>query len=102
METLKSEDGGRPTPSIMTYVYVLESANAPQHRYVGLTPDLKQRFSDHNAGRSSHTRKFKPWNLVVYTAFADKKAAVEFERYLKTGSGIAFLKRHFLRRLPPI
>jgi putative endonuclease len=86
----------------MTYVYVLESANEPARRYVGLTPDLKQRFADHNAGRSSYTRKFKPWNLVVYTAFADEKSAVEFERYLKTGSGIAFLKRHYLRRPPAL
>jgi putative endonuclease len=85
----------------MTYVYVLESAHDPRQRYVGLTPDLKHRFADHNAGRSPHTRKHKPWNLITYTAFADKNTAVEFERYLKTGSGRAFLQRHFLRRPPP-
>ncbi len=83
----------------MTYVYVLESAREPNHRYVGLTSDLKQRFADHNAGRSPHTRKHTPWNLVAYTAFADEMTAVAFERYLKSGSGRAFLTRHFLRRL---
>jgi putative endonuclease len=86
----------------MTHVYLLESAIQPNRRYVGLTPDLKQRFADHNAGRSRHTGKYKPWNLVVYTAFADENAAVEFERYLKTGSGRAFLQRHYLRRPPPL
>ncbi len=40
----------------MTYVYLLESAHDRNQRYVGLTPDLKQRFADHNAGRSPHTR----------------------------------------------
>jgi putative endonuclease len=86
----------------MTYVYILESAREPNRRYVGLTPDLKKRFADHNSGRSSHTRKYKPWNLVAYTAFADERGAAEFERYLKTGSGLAFLKRHYFRHSSPI
>jgi len=81
----------------MTYVYVLESVHDRSQRYVGLTPDLKQRFADHNTGRSPHTRKHKPWNLVAYTAFADEPTAVAFERYLKSGSGRAFLQRHYFR-----
>ncbi len=82
----------------MTYVYVLESVHDRSQRYVGLTPDLKQRFADHNTGRSPHTRKHKPWNLVAYTAFADEPTAVAFERYLKSGSGRAFLQRHYFRK----
>ncbi len=82
----------------MTYVYLLESARERNQHYVGITPDLKQRLADHNAGRSTHTSKHKPWNLVTYTAFADEHAAVAFERYLKSGSGRAFLNRHFLHR----
>ena len=84
----------------MTYVYILESVRSPNQRYIGLTPDLKQRFTDHNAGRSPHTWKYKPWNLVAYLAFADERTGVEFEQYLKSGSGRAFLARHFLRSLP--
>jgi putative endonuclease len=80
----------------MTYVYFLESAHDRNQHYVGITPDLRQRFADHNAGRSPHTRKHKPWHLVAYTAFADERTAVAYERYLKTGSGRAFLKRHYL------
>jgi putative endonuclease len=89
----------------MIYVYILESVREPNQRYIGLTPDLKQRFTDHNAGRSTHTRKHKPWHLVAYTAFADENTAAAFERYLKSGSGRAFLTRHFFRNLkspPPL
>ena len=81
----------------MTYVSLIESVYHQGHTYVGLTDDLKQRFAHHNNGRSPHTRKFKPWNLVAYTAFADQPTAVAFEQYLKSGSGKTFLKRHYFR-----
>jgi len=81
----------------MTYVYLIESVNLRQQHYVGLTHDLKQRLADHNEGKSPHTRKFKPWVLIAYTAFAEEEAAQAYEKYLKSGSGKTFLKRHFLR-----
>jgi putative endonuclease len=59
----------------MTYVYLIESVHYRKQHYVGLTHDLKQRLSDHNAGRSIHTRKYKPWNLVAYLGFADAQTA---------------------------
>jgi putative endonuclease len=48
----------------------------------------------HNEGRSAHTSKYKPWKLVTYMAFSNESKALEFERYLKSGSGHAFAKRH--------
>jgi predicted GIY-YIG superfamily endonuclease len=81
----------------MTYVYLIESVHQRTQHYVGLTHDLKQRLADHKEGRSPHTRKFKPWRLVAYTAFADEQTAQAFEKYLKSGSGKTFLKRHYLR-----
>jgi len=62
---------------------------------VGLTDDLPKRLADHNAGRSAHTAKYRPWEVVVAVQFADPQMAIRFERCLKSGSGHAFLKRHF-------
>jgi putative endonuclease len=59
-----------------------------------LTRDLKQRLAQHNLARSKQTSKFPPWLLVAYFAFAREKTAIAFEKYLKSGSGGAFLKRH--------
>jgi predicted GIY-YIG superfamily endonuclease len=81
----------------MHYVYILESVSAPTESYVGRTGDLRARLVDHNAGRSAHTAKHRPWNLAQYHAFANERHAVDFERYLKSGSGRAFRKRHFAR-----
>jgi putative endonuclease len=49
----------------------------------------------HNAGRSTHTSKFRPWRLVSAHWFADADVAQAFERYLKTGSGPAFALKRF-------
>jgi predicted GIY-YIG superfamily endonuclease len=77
----------------MYYVYILRSVNFDQ-TYVGFTKDLKKRFTDHNYGRSRHTKKFKPWRIVTYIAFDEECRARSFEKYIKTGSGIAFTKKH--------
>jgi predicted GIY-YIG superfamily endonuclease len=72
------------------YVYLIESLSVNGQRYVGITANLKQRFQDHNAGKSDHTSKYLPWRLVTYVAFSDRAKAESFERYLKSGSGHAF------------
>lgn len=77
----------------MHYVYLLQSLSAPNERYVGETRDLKARLVEHNAGRSSHTARYRPWRVVTYIAFSDRSQAVTFERYLKSGSGHAFARK---------
>jgi putative endonuclease len=76
------------------YVYILRSLFDPDETYIGSTANLKRRLSEHNSGKSIHTNKFKPWTLEVYLAFSRRELAERFERYLKTGSGRAFAKRH--------
>lgn len=79
----------------MKYVYVLESEVGGEHYYVGLTDDVPARLIKHNAGGVRHTAKFRPWRLKNMVGFANEERAIAFERYLKTGSGRAFAKRHF-------
>jgi predicted GIY-YIG superfamily endonuclease len=78
----------------MYYVYLLRSETHPDQTYIGSTHDFRSRLAQHTAGKSIHTNKFKPWNLMTYVALQDKLVAETFERYLKTGSGRAFAKRH--------
>lgn len=80
----------------MYYVYILQSIHFPTEHYVGFSTDLKSRIQAHDWGDSKHTSKFKPWKLVCYLGFDSERSAKEFEYYLKTGSGRAFLKRHLL------
>lgn len=74
----------------MFYVYRIHSLSCPNRNYVGYSKDLKQRISDHNAGKNRVTPPFRPWKLVFYAAFETGESARDFERYLKTASGKAF------------
>jgi len=80
-------------------VYVLRSENSPARYYTGLTADLAARLDAHNAGRVPHTADGKPWVIDLVIEFCDQRRAVAFEKYLKSGSGHAFAKRH-LRCMP--
>ena len=75
-------------------VYVLKTASAPTRYYTGVTSDLERRLDAHNAGRVPHTARYRPWVLDVVVQFADEARAVAFEKYLKSGSGAAFARRH--------
>ena len=79
----------------MRTVYLIRSLSRPDQTYIGVTGDIETRLVKHNAGRSLHTSKYAPWKLMVAVSFADVRKANAFERYLKTGSGRAFAKRHF-------
>ncbi len=80
----------------MKYVYILGSESAHGQTYVGVTSDLKRRLAEHQTPKSGHTRKYAPWRCLVALRFAQDSKADDFEKHLKTGSGRAFLKRHFL------
>ena len=79
----------------MSYVYLLQSQIEPDRYYVGISNDPTRRLDEHNSGQSTHTNKHKPWKIVVTVGFADPAKATAFERYLKSGSGRAFAKKHF-------
>ena len=78
----------------MKYVYILQSEQDPKHFYIGITDDLDARMSKHNSGEVTHTAKLRPWRIKNYVAFTDERRALAFEKYLKSGSGRAFTKKH--------
>ena len=75
------------------YVYIIRSDSHPKQTYVGYSTDLKKRLHYHSLGDSPHTAKYKPWSLAFYAAFPAKTKALEFEKYLKTHSGKAFIAK---------
>jgi len=77
----------------MYYVYLLRSLKNPDKTYVGLTNNLEQRMEKRNCGASIYTSDNRPWKLVTYICFENEAKAIEFEKYLKVGSGYAFAQR---------
>ena len=76
------------------YVYILKLSNGKI--YTGCTSDITDRIQRHQNGYVNSTKSFLPVNLLYHGVFKDKYKAFEFEKYLKTGSGRAFIKRHFM------
>jgi predicted GIY-YIG superfamily endonuclease len=76
------------------FVYVLRTNDSPPKYYTGVTSDVARRHAEHNAGISAHTAQYAPWSVDLVIEFADEARALRFERYLKSGSGVAFAQRH--------
>ena len=83
----------------MHYVYILRSIKHPRRLYIGCAGDIQRRLAEHNRGDGTYSRIYAPWELESYTAFKEKQLAEDFERYLKSGSGRAFMKKRFLPQL---
>lgn len=77
----------------MYYVYSLKCRDG---YYVGCTENLKERVERHRAGFVPATANRLPISLEFYFAMMDKYKAFEFEKYLKSGSGRAFTKKHLI------
>ncbi|PJE67207.1 hypothetical protein COU95_03620 [Candidatus Shapirobacteria bacterium CG10_big_fil_rev_8_21_14_0_10_40_9] len=78
----------------MYYVYLLKCADG--QTYLGCTNNLKARLKRHEQGNIPATAKRLPVRLISYFGFSNKYKAFEFERYLKTGSGRAFLRKRLI------
>ena len=84
----------------MFYVYVLESEKDGS-LYIGQTSNWKKRVKEHNQGKNKSTRPFRPYKLIYYEAFLDKKDAKAREKYLKSGWGWRSFKKllkHYLTK----
>jgi len=78
----------------MYYVYILKCNDGKP--YIGCTDDLKDRLRRHQSGWVPATKHRLPVTLQTYIVFQDKYKAYNFEKYLKSGSGRAFIKKHKL------
>ncbi|WP_116525194.1 GIY-YIG nuclease family protein [Seonamhaeicola aphaedonensis] len=64
--------------------------------YVGCTSNLESRLKKHSSGQVISTKNRLPVEIITYIVFNDKYKAYNFEKYLKSGSGRAFLKKRFI------
>ena len=79
----------------MYYVYSLKCKDG---FYIGCTDNLEDRISRHEKGHVPATTNRLPIDLEFYVAISDKYKVFEFEKYLKSGSGRAFIKKHLMSK----
>jgi len=78
----------------MHTVYILRCSD--KSYYVGCTSNLDNRLIRHNRGEVHYTKSRLPLEVLTTINFRDKYTAYNFEKYLKTGSGIAFRNKRLL------
>jgi len=78
----------------MHTVYILKCVDGKP--YTGCTENIEERLNCHNSGYVPATAGRLPVGLITYITFKDKYKAFEFEKYLKSGSGRAFLNKHLI------
>jgi len=76
----------------MYFVYVLKSGRGGR-LYIGFTDDIERRPKEHNEGKSLATRPFRPYKLIFYEAFLERKDAEAREKFLKSGWGRRSIKK---------
>ena len=79
----------------MWFVYVLKSLKDDE-LYIGSTNSIHRRLAEHNAGKVESTRTRIPLTVEAYVAVKDQTRAIELEKYLKTGSEKAMLRKRIL------
>jgi putative endonuclease len=83
----------------MYFVYVINSEKDAEKIYIGYTNNLERRIHQHNTEPTcSYAKSFRPWNLISYIAVETKVLAEDLEKYLKTGTGAAFLHKRLLSK----
>lgn len=81
----------------MPYLYILTSLKELK-TYVGSTDrTLEVRLAEHNAGRSTFTRLYRPWKVLYFEYFFDLAEARLREKYFKTAAGRRKIKKIFIR-----
>ena len=79
---------------VMWYVYLLKCSD--NSIYTGFTNNLENRLKRHERGEVKYTSTRLPLEVITYIAFNEKYKAYEFEKYLKSGSGIAFRNKRLI------
>jgi len=78
----------------MYCVYILRCGD--NLLYTGFTENLEKRFTRHISGHVPATKHRLPAELIFYCAFVNKYKALDFEKYLKSGSGRAFMNKRLI------
>ncbi len=82
----------------MHHVYVLRSEKNFEKIYIGITNNIERRLGEHNGDSNGYTKRYSPWKLTVLISFENEQLAKDFEKYLKSGSGFAFLRKRLISK----
>ena len=78
------------------YVYAIVS-NKDNRIYVGLSSNPENRVFEHNQGKVTSTKGYRPWTWFFVRKASNRNQAREYEKYFKGGSGKEKLKEYLTK-----
>jgi len=76
----------------MNYVVYILKSTKDRKRYIGVTADLKRRLFEHGQGLVKSTKNRRPLEVIHKEEFESKSAALQREKFYKSGKGREYLK----------
>ena len=64
------------------FVYILQSQQTGAY-YKGITHNLENRITEHNAGEMKSTKAYRPWRIIGYVEKPTRSEALILEKKLK-------------------
>ncbi|WP_317899091.1 GIY-YIG nuclease family protein [Aurantibacillus circumpalustris] len=83
----------------MFFAYIIVSEVKGLRFYVGMSEHPESRLNEHNSGKTTSTKGYKPWQLFFTEQFATRVLAREREKYWKSGIGKEKIKEKWQRLL---
>jgi putative endonuclease len=84
-----------PARCAMYYVYILLN-EAKTGTYTGVSDDVNDRLTEHNAGRVKSSRPYRPYRIIHVEPFETLSEARQKEKFYKSATGRRKLKEIFL------
>ena len=76
----------------MYHVYVLLN-EAKTRTYTGVADDINKRLEEHNAGRVTSSRPYRPYKIIYTESFETLREARQKEKFYKSTTGRRRLKK---------
>jgi putative endonuclease len=76
----------------MFFTYILRSMSTGRF-YIGCTQNVEIRLTQHNAGKTTSTRPYRPWELAYIEAYPTLIEARKRERQIKSWKNREYMVR---------
>ncbi|MGE0642859.1 MAG: GIY-YIG nuclease family protein [Nitrospira sp.] len=73
------------------YLYILLN-EAGTRTYTGVSDDIEKRLKEHNEGKVTSSRPYRPYKVIYTQAFTTLRETRQEERYYKSATGRRRLK----------
>ncbi|PKL45382.1 MAG: endonuclease [Planctomycetes bacterium HGW-Planctomycetes-1] len=82
--------------NMLYYVYILLNETGTR-TYTGVSNNVNERLKEHNAGRVSSSRPYRPYKIIHMESFPTLQEARQKEKFYKSTTGRRRLRELFFK-----